>query len=301
MKAYRYSAGIVALSLAVAVLPALARAEGTDSGGGDGAQGTMTVTATGPVNVTASTSLHVMLPPEETRESNQESSHEGMNATSSAHLEEVLRMREAHLASSTEELQGDATSSVAREDALAHFAAQFGFTLESSTPPVANLDELKQAISQRKHELDLEAESTATSTRPILEEANTVRLAAHALVASQDLVGSTTGKTISQLAQEVNDSLATTTAVEAQIQSRGFWTGFFWGGDTQAADILKEEVAANQNRIDTLTNLLNEASTTADVKATLTAQIQVMQQEQARLKGLADVQAKAWGLFSWRF
>jgi hypothetical protein len=67
------------------------------------------------------------------------------------------------------------------------------------------------------------------------------------------------------------------------------------------AEVIAEAVAKNQENIQKLTDLLGQASTTAEVKLTLEAQIQALENAQARLQVLAEKEKGAWGLFSWRF
>ncbi|HUY62276.1 MAG TPA: hypothetical protein VMV50_00565 [Candidatus Paceibacterota bacterium] len=195
---------------------------------------------------------------------------------------------------------GNATSTAAHERILERLQERIQLQLESTTTPAYTFAQLQQSIRTREQQLEQEASSTATSTRGIIKNANQVRLAVHAFLAAKDLLGGI-GPEVSQIAQQVNQSLATTTNAEAEIQARGFWTALFFGGDTNAASIISQEVARNQTRIQTLTQLMNQASTTADVKATLQVQITAMQQEQTRLQALASQQQGQWGIFSWRF
>ena len=204
---------------------------------------------------------------------------------------------------------GNATSTVRAQEEIGEHAAEqarehsnsFLFlSLESTTTPAFSLERLREMIQERELELEHQASSTATSTRDIVEHASRVSVAVHALLASRDLLGGI-GQDVSDIARQVNESLATTTGAEAQIQSRGFWTQLFFGGDTSAADIIDREVAQNQARITALTQLLGQANVSADVRSTLEAQITAMEQEQARLQALAKQQQGLWGIFSWRF
>ena len=159
---------------------------------------------------------------------------------------------------------------------------------------------MKQKIELRKQELDDEEASSTPKTRDIMKNANPVRLAVHSLLASKDLLGGI-GPQVSEIAKRMNDSVATTTEVEAKVKSRGFLARIFFGGDSTSADIIAKEATQNQARIDSLTTLLNQANVSADVQATLKAQITALQTAQTRLKALAEREKKACGLFSWRF
>lgn len=176
------------------------------------------------------------------------------------------------------------------------------FMLDASTSAAFSLEQLKQSIELRKQELDQEEENASTSpdVAEAVKDANPVRLAVHALLASKPLLGGI-GPQVSDIAQQMNDSLATTTTAELKIQSRGFLTRLFFGGDSASAEAISQAVAKNQERIQELTALMNQASTSADVKVTIEAQITALEAAQAHLQALADSEQKAWGLFSWRF
>ncbi len=172
--------------------------------------------------------------------------------------------------------------------------------LEDDSSVAASSDDLKQKIEVRKNQLEQEVASTTEADKNIVENANPVRLAAHALLASKNLIGGI-GPEVSEIAKEMNDSVATTTNAEAKIQSRGFITRFLFGGDSVSAEAIAQVVARNQAHIQKLTGLLNQVTVSADIKATLTAQITALEGAEARLQALAEKEQKQWGLFSWRF
>ncbi len=64
---------------------------------------------------------------------------------------------------------------------------------------------------------------------------------------------------------------------------------------------ISKEVERNQKNIAKLTELLNSADISAEVKAIMETQLTAMQTQQTRLQDVAAGQAKLWGLFSWRF
>lgn len=174
------------------------------------------------------------------------------------------------------------------------------FGLERDTISVFSFDGLKKSIEQRKQELEEEVASTTSETQDILENVNQVRLAVHALLASKDLLGGI-GQQVSRIAQQMNDSVASTTGAEAKIQSRGFFSQLLFGGDRSAADTISEEVAKNQENVQKLTGLLDQTNVPADIQTTLKAQIDALQAEQERLQNLAKKEKSRWGIFSWRF
>ena len=286
MNKHIYTAGISVLALAMAAMPALALAENGGDGQGDGsvqvsatAQGTTVsagVTATGEAA-------------REQQKQNTEMSREQQK--------QQLEQEKAQLeASSTDEQGGN--ENVRGEDQ----AEQEGIhiDMEDDSSPATSLEDLKQKIEVRKHQLEQEVASTTVADQNIVENANPVRLAVHTLLASKELIGGI-GPQVSEIAKQVNDSVATTTNAEAKIQSRGFLTRLLFGGDSAAADVIAQQVAQNQQRIDSLNALLGQANVSADIQVVLKAQIAALQDAQTRLQDLAQSEQKAWGLFSWRF
>lgn len=201
--------------------------------------------------------------------------------------------------------RGNATSTTAhdrnqvREETV--LAARLGLHLESSTTPVQTAAQLQNSIQIREQELEQSASSSVGVSQSVLRSAIPMQVAVHALLASKDMLGTNIGAQVSQVAQQLNQSVQTTANAELQVKERGFWTRLFFGGDTQAANTIKAAVAQNQARITQLTQLLAQANVSASVKTQLQTQIQAMQQEQVHLQALAQQQASAWGIFSWRF
>ncbi len=180
-------------------------------------------------------------------------------------------------------------------------ADEIHFDLENDDEgPATSLTDLKQKIEIRKHQLEQEVASTSPDHQQIVENANQVRVAVHSLLASKELLGGI-GSEVSKIAKEMNNSVATTTNAEAKIQARNFFTRLFFGGDSAAADVIAQQVAQNQQRIDDLNKMLAEANVSADIQSTLRAQIAAIQEAQTRLQDLAQREQTQWGLFSWRF
>ena len=177
---------------------------------------------------------------------------------------------------------------------------QESIELEDENDTAVSLDDLKQKIENRKQELDNEEASTTPKFKDAMKNANEVRLAVHALLASKDLIGGI-GQQVSEIAKEMNRSVASTTNAEAKVQARGFLMRLLFGGDRTSAEIIAQEASQNQQRIDGLTALLGQANIPADIQAILSEQITALQTAQARLQALADKEKNAWGLFSWRF
>lgn len=319
MKKHIYGSGVVALALALALVmgavPAISFAQ--DSVSADG-QGNVAPTAQSPFGE-RQVQLGGVKPPVQAEAARQlleqkaekarealAARRQGVASSSVANARELFIAHEQMMASSSERRDGEhATGTMPVRAEIAHILNQqirpeLRLLLSGSTTPAQNVEQLKQVIEERRQTIEQELASTSPVRAAVFERAAKVSVAVHALLAAQDLLGNGIGDQVSQIAQQVNDSLATTTSAEAQIQSRGFFARLFFGGDKQAADAIKQQVDQNQSRVQELTGLLSSASTTEDVKAALDAQIQAMKDEQARLQSVAQSQSKLWGLFSWR-
>lgn len=269
MKNYAYGIGVIAF--VVSCVPVVALAEDAD---------------------VSSTTLKV--PSEERVEIEKHVSTSTEKARLIRKEQEILRERAMKMASSSEREPGER---VIRKERM---ILPPGF-LSGSTTPVQNLKQLKQTLEKREQEIKVKLASTTPMNKKILERAGKVSVAVHALLASEDMLGKGIGQQVSQIAREVDDSVASTTSVEARLESRGFLSKLFFGGDKKSAEVIAKQAEQNQARIQTITELLSSASTTEEVKATLNAQVQAMQEEQVRLRTVAQAQSKLWGLFSWRF
>ncbi len=284
MNKYKYVAGVSALALVIGAMPLAALAE---RGGGEDGQGDSPVAITAvSAQVGSTTSGERVRPSIKGGEQEDGVESEG-NASSTEGIRHAYE-------------QANENAKHAIEKAMELAKEGFPFFLEGTTTPVTSLEALKKSIEERKQELDDEEASSTPDAQEVAKNANPVRLAVHALLASKDILGGIGGQ-VSQIAQQMNDSIATTTAAQADIQSRGFLTRLFFGGDKASANALNEAISQNAERIASLTTLLNQASTTADVKATIEAQIAAFQTAQTNLQALAAKEQSQWGIFSWRF
>lgn len=177
------------------------------------------------------------------------------------------------------------------------------FLEEDRQIPVAgSLVELKRNLEERRAELRENLASSSPREAEALARASEVSVAVHALLSARDLLGEKggIGDKVSEIARQVNDSLATTTAAEARVDSRGFLRKLFFGGDKEVAQTLKTQVDENKEKVGEIRDLLKAADTTEEVKAELEAQLEAMRAEQERLRSVADSESRRWGLFSWR-
>ncbi|MDP2655301.1 MAG: hypothetical protein Q8P17_01935 [bacterium] len=192
--------------------------------------------------------------------------------------------------------ESTSTLEVSRTNVQMQNSTQF----ENSNGSVRSFGELKAKIELREKELDQDEASTTSEEQDIVRNTNPVRLAVHAFLNSRDILGGI-GEQVSEIAKEMNDSNATTTRMEIKMHSRGFLTRLFFGGDRNSAEIISRIVIRNQELIEDLTALLDQANISADVRVTLNAQITALENAQTRLMNLATKERSNWGIFSWRF
>lgn len=153
-----------------------------------------------------------------------------------------------------------------------------------------NMSELGEIRSEKQQEL---LEKFAGQTNQ-----NQVRLAVHTLLAMENLTGGI-GKNVSAIAREFNNSIQSTIRAEERIQHRSRIRTAFFGGDTDAADDIEAETNRNQARIQLLKQYKEQCSCSEEVKAMIQEQITAMEQEQTRLKSLAQQEKAKKGLLGW--
>ncbi len=161
-----------------------------------------------------------------------------------------------------------------------------------------NKDELKQMIQEKKDEFKQELEQFKEQKKEMYQNQNQVRVAVHALLAMENLTGGI-GPNVSAIAREFNNSVQATIRSEEKIQNRNALVKMFIGGDEDSADEIEQEVNKNQERIQKLTQLMEQCDCDEEVKTILQEQIQNMEQEQNRLQQLAQNEKQNKGLFGW--
>ena len=138
--------------------------------------------------------------------------------------------------------------------------------LEYASGTATSVPHLVQMIKERVRELEQEATSSvATSSRNTVRNQNQVRVAVHALLASDTLLGGI-GPQVSAIAREFNASAATTTGAENRILSRNFFSRLFFGGDKENSASIQSEVSHNRVSIKQLSSLLENSTTSSRVK-----------------------------------
>lgn len=162
-----------------------------------------------------------------------------------------------------------------------------------------NIDELKELIKNRKNEANAELkELKSTVQKKVYQNQNKIRLAVHALLATEGLVGGI-GKQISEIARDFNNSVDATIKAEEKIQAKNKFKHFLFGGDKEAAAAIREQIEENLPKIEQLKELYNECDCSDEVKTVLQEQIDNLEQEQVRLSDLANKEIVSNGILGW--
>ncbi len=139
-----------------------------------------------------------------------------------------------------------------------------------------------------------------TEIRELARNRNRVEVGVMALIASQNMIGQE-GGAIANLAQEIHSVHRTMIQEEEQVQSRGFLSRFFFGGDSDRAATIQNQLQQNKQRMEQIRQYLSDCDCDEQVRTMLQEQIQAMEEEHARLREVAEDEVSTWGLFSWRF
>jgi hypothetical protein len=157
---------------------------------------------------------------------------------------------------------------------------------------------IKEQLREREPEMEREIEGLGEKERAMHQNQNRVMLAVHALLAVEDRSGGI-GQNISQIARQFNNSAQKTIEAEERIQKRNAFSKMLFGGDEKMAGAIEAELNQNRVRLQELKQLIENCSCDEETKQMLQEHRQNMEQEQERLKSIAQEQRKSKGLLGW--
>ena len=160
------------------------------------------------------------------------------------------------------------------------------------------MTEAREMVQQKKQEMAQEMQGLSNVQQKVYQNQNKVREAVHALLSLEDLA-SGIGSQVSEIARGFNNSVQATIIAEEKIQKRNAFVRFFIGGEKNAAEDMEQELNQNQQRIQELKQLREECVCGEEVKTMMQEQIQNMEQEQVRLRQLAEKEKNINGVFGW--
>ncbi|MFC1686057.1 hypothetical protein ACFLZZ_03490 [Nanoarchaeota archaeon] len=163
-----------------------------------------------------------------------------------------------------------------------------------------NVEELKEIVRLRAEELNLSIGQVKKQFSELHRNQNRVRLAVHALLAMENLTGGI-GKEISAIARDFDNSVDKTTDAEEKIAKRGRLRRLFAGGDHEAAEEIRAELEATEEKVEKLKQLREscEEECSEEVHALMKEQADALREERARLKDLAKEELGSKGIFGW--
>ncbi len=106
------------------------------------------------------------------------------------------------------------------------------------------------------------------------------------------------GTQVREIAKTQNDSATTTAEAIAKVEARGRVATFLIGSDYKNLGVIRSELATTTNSIDRLTKLLDK-TTSATVRAELTADIEALKQERAKVEAFVTARETSFSLFGW--
>lgn len=142
------------------------------------------------------------------------------------------------------------------------------------------------------------AENTTLREEENLPDGNRVRLAVHALLATENRTGGI-GLNVSAVAREIDNSVRATTRAEEQIRARNDLLRFLFGGDEDAARLIREETQRNFERAAELRRSIGDCTCDGETRTMLQEQIRAIEQEQECLMTLANEEMQNRGLLGW--
>jgi len=167
-------------------------------------------------------------------------------------------------------------------------------TVEPTSPDIVrqrDRDVFLQQVNQREQGLSHDQDR---------EQAH-VDLALFALSSAGNLTG-TAGHELVRLAAEINTSREYALRAEQQVRTRSSFMRMLIGGDREAAGQMVQYADQNQQRIQTMAQMLmNCSDCDPQVRVMLEEQVQVLAREQNRLLTLGQKEQADKGLFGWLF
>ena len=164
---------------------------------------------------------------------------------------------------------------------------------------IQNQNQVTSNKEQQVREIVQQKTQEANSTQGYSSQNQVMaQIAVETMGATATMFGKNQGE-ISNISNEIKNSLEITTRAEEQIRSRSGFVKFFVGGDSESAALIAQETIRNEERIRELNRLILESDFDPQTKAILQEQIQNIEQEQLRLKTLADQEINNKGILGW--
>jgi chromosome segregation ATPase len=179
--------------------------------------------------------------------------------------------------------------------------AELKINLENVDSPAQDVEQLMQMNRERKEELEGELQNYNGDDKVILQNQNKVREAVHTLLAAEDVLGAI-GPQVSEIARNMNEGVQNVVDAENSINSRGFFSRFFFGGDDAAALELERERDRIQNQLVELNQVLAGCEDCPEGALNMIQeQIRAVEQEEKRIGDVVEGEKGKKGLFDYLF
>src|SRR5208337_4959364 len=228
--------------------------------------------------------------------------HEGVQDQRQALQQDLQENREAFR-------NNDTTMNEARENLYENLTAGYeaiqqehqgmlAYVHRSGIAIADNVTALRAQIQAERQTDQAQIANLTAVQREHLMNGYDVQIAAHSLMAMENLTGEI-GPRVVGIAEEINASESNITPLEQRIENGNSLFRFMFGGDKAAANQIDDQVALNQQRIQTLEQLMQNSTLQPDVEQAMQEQITVLQQEEDRLANLTATERNTTGLFWW--
>jgi hypothetical protein len=144
------------------------------------------------------------------------------------------------------------------------------------------------------------ANGLGEEVRELARNRNRVEVGVMTLIASQNMVGPY-GRRVSDIAQEIGNAHRAMIQNEEQMQSRSWLRNLLFGGDSETAEVIQNQLRENEQRIEQVRQYLKDCNCDVQVQNMLQEQLRSMEEEHARLGHLAEAEVQRRGIFSWKF
>lgn len=162
-------------------------------------------------------------------------------------------------------------------------------------------DHLRASIQERERVMEqARLHATTSPLQNTLREQNRSLVAVQAILDVNPLFGNRAAEA-NRVAAEIRASIDQTVNMEEKIQSRGFFSRFFMGGDVATAKQLEVELLKTRTRIQDMDRLIQECDCDGPTRDLLKNQLRTLEQDRDRLNTLVADQYNRTGLFGWLF
>ena len=177
-------------------------------------------------------------------------------------------------------------------------AASFSFAQQGGSVTV-EVDSNVQAGGSSNTSTSASSSTTATTSAEVTSEEH--KRAVDASVKSLlDVAGKHRGigAQVKVIAQEQKDSNEKTATIMTRIENRSKFKTFLMGSDYKNIGMLRSEMVKTRNQIAKL-KALAQKTTTTSVKASLNAQIKVLEEQQVKMESFIKAHESNFSLFGW--